>query len=217
MIEKDKFINSRKKCFILGTGPSLKQINLSLLENHVTIGVNLILCSGFTPNYLCVSDREMIADNYDKIINPRMLNGHFLIVRPKEHDLELALQKNENVTLIDGFKEPVKIRKPYIDPTLMSFAMTKNGVINDLAASLAVFLGFKDIYLLGVDGQHGKNTHFYDSRGIEVNSIVRSAPEPVTYDLLLPILKSMGVDIYNCSPSNKHVELQYRDFEELLK
>ena len=46
---EDYEFNKNKKCFILGTGPSLSKVDLSLLNNHTTIGVNLILCSDFIP------------------------------------------------------------------------------------------------------------------------------------------------------------------------
>ena len=67
------------KCFILGTGPSLNDVDLSLLKNHTTIGVNLIISSGFIPDYICVSDREMIVDNYNKIIDSKMDGGEYFL------------------------------------------------------------------------------------------------------------------------------------------
>ncbi len=203
------------KCFILGTGPSLNDVDLSLLKNHTTIGVNLIISSGFIPDYICVSDREMIVDNYDKIIDSKMDGGEYYIVKPKDSNVLKKLKTINNVNLLEGFKE-TGIRKPYIDKNLKRFAMTKNGVINDLAVSVAIYLGFNEIYLIGVDGEHGRKTHFYDNKEVIVDSIVRADVEPVTYDLLLPILKELDVKLYNCSPSNKHTELEYKKYEDVV-
>tara|TARA_R100000008_G_C3587657_1_gene173819 strand:- start:3055 stop:3753 length:699 start_codon:yes stop_codon:yes gene_type:complete len=225
-IKKDLYLDSDKKCFILGTGPSISDTPLHLLENHVTIGVNLILNSGFIPNYICVSDRDMINDNYDMIISDKMNNGGYLIAKPKHINTLHKLNNLNNVRMIDGFKEKgngldgvLSDRKPFIDEKLEKFAMTKNGVINDLAVSFAIYLGFKEIYLLGVDGQHGANTHFYDQKASKdkIDSIVREEASDVTYKLLLPILKKNNIKVYNCSVNkNKHPELQYKDLLEIL-
>ena len=192
MIKKDLYSKSSKKCFILGTGPSIEDTPLHLLEGHITIGVNLILNAGFIPNYICVSDRDMINDNYDMIISDKMKNGSYLIVKPKHNDTLNKLQKLGNVRITEGFKETGE-REPYIDPELPRFAMTPNGVINDLAISLAIYLGFKEIHLLGADGRHGKDSHFYDYSGskAKVESIVHGAPtgSDVSYELLMPILE----------------------------
>ena len=97
-IQKDMFCSERdKKCFIVGTGPSLSETPLHLLNDHVTIGVNLILHSGFVPNYLCVSDREMAVDNYDAIFNEKMDNGTYVVARTKDQNVNNLLTKKNNV------------------------------------------------------------------------------------------------------------------------
>lgn len=220
MISKNLYLNSDKKCFILGTGPSLEDTPLHLLEQHVTIGVNLILNAGFTPNYICVSDRDMINDNYDMIISDKMNSGSYLIVKPKHEDTLNRLQKLQNVKIIEGFKETGE-RKPHIDPELARFAMTPNGVINDLAISLAIYLGFKEIHLLGADGRHGKNSHFYDHAmaKTKVESIVHGEPDgsEVNYKLMMPILENMQVQLYNCSVhGNNNPEIKTKNLVDCL-
>ena len=61
MIEKNIY---KSRCFIVGTGESLNKIDLSLLENEITIGINLILKHPtFVPNYLCVADTTVMEQN----------------------------------------------------------------------------------------------------------------------------------------------------------
>tara|TARA_B100000287_G_C20671310_1_gene793474 strand:+ start:2493 stop:3155 length:663 start_codon:yes stop_codon:yes gene_type:complete len=218
MIVKNKYLNSDKKCFILGTGPSLEDTPLEKLEAHFTIGVNLILNSGFVPNVICVSDRDMINDNYNMIIDERMKDRDYLIVKPKHQVVLDKLTKLENVKLIEGFKE-TGVRKPFLDPQLQRFAMTSNGVINDLAVSLAVYLGFKQIHLLGADGRHGKNSHFYDHSETQnrIESIVHGKPNgsEVNYNLLMPILKELNVELFNCSVhGNNNPEIRTKNLAD---
>ena len=53
MIKKNLFKN--KRCFIVGTGPTVDDIALSLLKNEVTIGINLILLKENFPLIICSS------------------------------------------------------------------------------------------------------------------------------------------------------------------
>jgi len=219
-VEKNIFSNEAiKKCFIMGTGPSLSDTPLHLLKDHVTIGVNLILHSGFVPDYLCVSDREMAVDNFDAIFNEKMDDGTYVIARTKNQNVNNLLMRKNNVYLIEGFKEDKPIRPPHIDDQFLKFAMTKNGVINDLAVPLAVYLGFKEIYLLGVDGEHGPEAHFYDHAGTKnrKESIIRGPREPTKYDLLIGILNKKKIKLYNCSVNgNRTPEIGSMNLDEVL-
>ena len=71
-LQKNFYENSQKKCFILGTGPSIETVPFDEISDHILIGVNLIMFSGCIPDFICISDRDMIVDNYDEIINEKM-------------------------------------------------------------------------------------------------------------------------------------------------
>ena len=49
-------VHTGKRCFIIANGPSLRQTNLSLLKNEITIGMNRIYLNsaetGFTPRLI---------------------------------------------------------------------------------------------------------------------------------------------------------------------
>ena len=77
-VEKDLFKN--KRCFIVGTGSSLHDIDLSLLKDEITIGINLVLLKeDLTPNYLCVADTTVMERHYSTIFNERMKDGCYVI------------------------------------------------------------------------------------------------------------------------------------------
>ena len=171
------------------------------------------------PNYLCVSDREMAVDNFDAIFNEKMDNGTYVIARTKNQHVNNFLMRKSNVYLIEGFKENRPVRPPHIDEQFLKFAMTKNGVVNDLAVPLAVYLGFKEIYLLGVDGEHGPEAHFYDHVNAKdkKESIIRGPRTPTKYDLLLEILKHRDISLYNCSVNgNKTPEIETKKLGDVL-
>ena len=69
-----------KRCFIVGTGASLNNIDMSLLEKEITISFNnILLKNDFTPNYLCVADTTVLERHYNDIFNDRMNNGVYVI------------------------------------------------------------------------------------------------------------------------------------------
>ena len=62
-----------KRCFVIGNGPSLNKMDLSLLKNEYTFGVNGVFYAfdelGFMPTYYVVEDRLVAEDNRYKINN----------------------------------------------------------------------------------------------------------------------------------------------------
>jgi hypothetical protein len=75
-----KNLHKGKRCFIVGTGASITDIDMSLLKNEITISFNnILLKDDFTPTYLCVADTTVMEKNYDIIFNDRMKNGHYVI------------------------------------------------------------------------------------------------------------------------------------------
>jgi hypothetical protein len=72
--------NRKDRCFIVGTGESLNDIDLSLLKDETTISINLILKHPtFVPDYLCVADTTVMENNYDTIFNDKMSDGTYVI------------------------------------------------------------------------------------------------------------------------------------------
>ena len=59
---KNYYKDKRNRCFILGTGPSLNDIDLNKLKNEITIGVNQI-CIKMIPDFIFVGDNECLLKN----------------------------------------------------------------------------------------------------------------------------------------------------------
>src|SRR5947209_3772250 len=59
-LESFKNIHQNKRCFIIANGPSLKNVDFSLLKDEYTIGMNRIYImkeqNGFSPTYLACID-----------------------------------------------------------------------------------------------------------------------------------------------------------------
>ena len=73
MLQKGYFKDKKDRCFILGTGPSINDIDLSHLEDEVTIGVNQI-CVTMVPDFIVVSDNTCLL----KMVQVRNYQNDFI-------------------------------------------------------------------------------------------------------------------------------------------
>ena len=68
---RNYYVGKTNRCFILGTGPSLNDVDLEPLKNEVTIGVNQI-CLAMIPSFTVVGDNECLLKNEEIIFNEKI-------------------------------------------------------------------------------------------------------------------------------------------------
>lgn len=141
---KDKY--KGKRCFIVGTGPSLTPEDLELIKNEFVIGVNS-LC--LWKKYLKYINFFFIGDTaaYRRLHNDLPV-GTFV----SNHCLSICRDLDEK-----GFQKIPVSRFNYFIPYTHKFSQDISNVFFDfnsvvfLAIQFAVYAGFSEIYLLGVD------------------------------------------------------------------
>ena len=156
-IRKFKDKHKGERCFVIGNGPSLKADDLTKIKNAYSFAANYIYKifaqTPWRPTYYCVQDenvlREMppedlkgISDDFETMFF-RLHSCHLL----KENALNFA---NSCLVPIWNKKEKnnsipfsAKADKVLFDGSTVTF----------MALQLAVYMGFKEIYLLGCDHQ----------------------------------------------------------------
>tara|TARA_R110001599_G_scaffold1605_2_gene8036 strand:+ start:8535 stop:9356 length:822 start_codon:yes stop_codon:yes gene_type:complete len=142
-----------KRCFIIGNGPSLNKIDLSLLKDEYTFGVNGIFYKtnemGFTPTFYVVEDRHVMADNVDAINSFNVKYKFFPSVYKKYID------KNPNTFFFNmntGYYNETSdfycLPRFSLDASKRLFCGQSVTMIN---LQLAHHLGFSEVYLVGMD------------------------------------------------------------------
>lgn len=235
LVKKD--LHKGKRCFIVGTGTSLNGIDMSLFKDEITIGINLVLLKkDFAPNYLVVADTSVVRKHYNTIFNSKMDDGHYVLGNgctmtgkgncstgpgstclPSKLDLETypniyqLTHKETSGIFIDHINDDrtslLKTNQYYIDPNFKYFTSYGASTVDNLAIPLAVYLGFKEIYLLGCDG--GWN-HFYKDNSKS------GKREWINYKHVLPILNKLDVKLYNSDYTNQFPELEYIDLKKII-
>lgn len=164
-----KNIHEGERCFIIGNGPSLTAEDLDKIKAEYSFASNKIYKifpkTQWRPTYYCASDNGIIDESIDEInslsVNKKFLSLNYLVYNKKPKSY---------------FKDAIIFRETYphkmnFDNPIFSDDITKGiacgNTVTYIMIQIAVYMGFKEIYLLGVD--HGlpkgytQNTqnHFY--------------------------------------------------------
>ena len=159
MLQKGYF-KEKKGCFILGTGVSLNDVDLSHLKDEIVIGVNQI-CVAMVPDFIVVGDNDCLLKNENIIFNEKTRdNCDFVFVK---NGAGIKLPDRfyiDNARILESMEEI----EYFIDDDLKTSSNTGGSVVQDVAIPLACWLGFKEINLLGCDGGF---RHFFSPDGTD--------------------------------------------------
>ena len=172
-LRKFRNIHKGKDCIILGAGPSLNELPHEFLKKFIVIGTNLSF-KYYLPDYWVVIDaqytwmnegRELCKQNnipafinwlwapeFPKLIHPNEVSLHPYKISTDQSPKNKQLKTN----LLNTFNNPLTIEKKGITSV--------NSVVPEGAIPLAAYMGFKRIFLSGVDFYTPKNgpLHFMD-------------------------------------------------------
>lgn len=165
-IEKFHDIHKGQRCFIVATGPSLKTEDLDLLKcnKELCISMNSIFYAfdktDWRPNYYVMADHRGLNE-YEEVLDTLPVKYKFLSDSSKSF-WEIAHRKN--VFRFHQHYEYYFDRLPKFSDDFSS--KSYNGTtVTYTCIQLAVYMGFKNIYLLGVDfsyqEQGEKYLHFH--------------------------------------------------------
>ena len=170
-----------KEAFIIGTGPSLKKIDMTKLKDKITITFNRAYVAfddwGFDPTYYLAIDSNDIRSVY-KDINNLVLNSNikkFFLIKTNDNQRHTTtdFQDGDIVSNENMYVKSNKIR--LIHPTNYSYdypllcdTIESENMINTSLPPNAGFLGLKmlyhegyrKIYLLGMDARYSDDIEY---------------------------------------------------------
>ena len=175
-----KKIHEGKRLFILASGPSLERINLAPLRRRLVMGLNRSPLAFANTHYHCTMDHRLFDEFSDMLSKSRYL--FTLEGRPFGVPLRLLGAEGFSWNLEEGI---------YSGYTISYFAL-----------QVAVYMGFKEIFYLGLDLKHfAGRTHFF---GHDFHSRNHEQTEFPRMQKMLEYgakaLSGSGVRVFNCSP-----------------
>ena len=153
--ENERLISSYKnkhkgdRCFIIGNGPSLNNLDLTVLKDEYTFGVNAIYLNrermGFYPTYHVVEDTLVAEDRSEELLD---FKGSTKFVG---NHLKYCLGSGSDFIWLNIMFDYSQYRN---FPKFSKNALRRlwvGGTVSYLCMQLAYYMGFKEIYLVGFD------------------------------------------------------------------
>jgi hypothetical protein len=228
-----------RRCFVIGNGPSLKDMDLKPLANEFTIAANSFYkhpdAAAIGLDYLCINDPHFMSDEPRSVSWHRTIGDSVPTARLVLNEAARPLVRSHD--LYHGHEVyyvgwgPWTHRAASINLDLrrpLNIGMTTGSAV---AIPLAMTLGFKEIYLIGFDcnwlASTSSSYHFYqthehfpefdsvdkDTRGFSYEDELRSAlREFESHRLLRVKADSLGVSIYNATKGGLLDAYERRNF-----
>lgn len=224
-LERFRNIHAGKRCFLIGNGPSLKTQDISRLAGEITFAANFFPCtdliSQLTPTYYCFSDWRVLKPKPNdkashalrRIPNETISFFPIRVIRSIERFSDIPTEKTFYLNFVPT-KEIWRINDFSHDVTKAVYLGTT--VIIDFCLPLAIFMGIKDVYLLGCDTDYSSG-YFYSSEDV-------SALQPPgwyqnvtnSYQIAQTKVKPLGVTIRNATRGGKLEVFERIQFESLV-
>ena len=161
-----------ERCFIIGNGPSLNLLDLTLLKDEITFGVNAIYTNfdrmGFYPTYYVVEDVFVAEDRADEI------NSYLGSTKFFGNYLRYCLGDDDKTVWLNVIFRYDRYRNfPHFSTNAARRVWT-GGTVSYLCMQLAYYMGFKDVYLIGFDHSYS----IPDDAVVEGNDIISQSGDP---------------------------------------
>ncbi|MBS4220170.1 DUF115 domain-containing protein [Bacillus sp. FJAT-49711] len=224
--EKLKTIKGRhngERCFIVATGPSLKIEDLNKLNGETTISMNSI-CLAFNetdwrPTYYGIQDEGVYGlmkkyiDELDvecKFISDNVLRGHNFEILKNHYIFPLNMLHHlrpNNTDYTTKFSKDI-------------FATVYSGLtITYSLLQIAIYMGFKEIYLLGADCHYGGNMkhHFKDYDYVDPTFALAQDMMTTSYKVAKKYADKHNIKIYNATRGGMLEVFERVDLDEVLE
>lgn len=235
-LEKLRGIHQGERCFILGNGPSLKLQDLTKLADEQVFVTNWFAnhpdFSSIRPNYYCISSHEVFGgwSHKEVKLNEGMraaLEEACADVHPvfffsyafRDYITETKLLPgSEKYFLLFDRPKSLVSEKGAVNLNLAEHMDDGMTGIMTFALPLARFMGFKEIYLMGVDSDYGITTpsspkaYFYDSAQHTTSTTsfdglqrawAEGGPVFQAYEIFRRTFAAEGISITNLTPGGR--------------
>lgn len=143
-------VHKGERCFIVANGPSIRNTDLTFLNNEISLGLNRIYLnfarSSYRPTYF-VSVNELVLEQFSKEIAalamPKFINWNRRKLFNREDDSIVYLKSR--LVFEDNFQSD------------LSLPMVFGGTVTFTALQLAYYMGFAKIIIIGLDHHYVEN------------------------------------------------------------
>jgi len=218
-------IHKGKRCFIIATGPSLRVEDLNRLKEHGEICFsmnriyNIFDRTDWRPDYYMIQDYEMIEDIADEVA-ALDLPYKFVTSLPESYWRQIMLPLTIKYYSII---EDIRSCAPRFSKDVSKCAYDGK-TVTYACLQMAVYMGFEEIYLLGVDFNysediHSEGNHFpgYHVKDKQIRLYPFSKERVLSaYESAKEFADSHDIRIYNATRGGKLEVFERVDFDKLF-
>lgn len=169
----------RKRCFLIGNGPSLNETDLAVLKDEVTFAVNGFFLKAadleWKPTFYVVED-HLVAEDRASWINdfkgPIKLFPAYLGYMFEASEDTIFYNHRPRKSYPHGFDFSMEADKITYTGCTVTFSMMQ----------LAAYLGFEEIYLIGVDASYAIPEDAKESKDYGVGVLDMKSDDPNHFD-----------------------------------
>lgn len=224
-----------KRCFIIGNGPSLTSEDLDKLKGEITFASNRIYdmfpYTNWRPYiYMCV-DTNIIKEMQISRLKLEELSGSIVLCRNKRFVRSFKNEINIHEIMMDG-KYVVERNKLVLESVSEDvsdyFSLTQSVACSMF--ELAIYMGIKEIYLLGIDHSFGIEVDMKGKKVINKDvvphfkeqkdqTVYPSNKEALTksYEIIKKYTDNHGIIVKNATRGGKLEVFERVDFDSLFK
>lgn len=226
-LEKYKDIHKGKRCFIIGNGPSLTVSDLDTLYEHqeICFAFNKIFKiydrTKWRPKYYGISDADVIPGCMCEL--PRMKETVFL----SDEFHRIYDNRMDGAAYFHWIVEEYYPQMPGFSEDITRGTYFGYSVVYDIGLQFAAYMGFREIYLLGVDNSFTEDltdqkNHFlpdyFEEEEKERYRFNRPHPKEISraYEKAELYSKQRGIRIYNATRGGALEVFERVDFDGLF-
>ena len=218
-----KDMHKGRRCFIVGNGPSLQIADLEkLYANHeISFGVNQVYkafeSTNWRPDYYCAADTYIVKSLANQLLSIDAKNK-FIGNRCASLFTEMEA---DNLFFYPFLFEYYEEEGPDFSDDPNKGVFFGNTVIYD-CLQFAVYMGFKEIYLIGTDcnyqNQGGEGDYFIKDYNDSTKHPSNFLADKVfiAYRKAREYAEEHGIKIYNATRGGKLEEFERVDFDRLF-
>lgn len=222
-LKKYKNLYPGERCFIIATGPSLREEDVLSLSNEYTFGMNSI-CKLFSkydwrPTFFGIQDLfvyDKLSDDLSLMGKAKVLVGNNIAIERNVEPTWIRFPLNSAYNEYQQFVEekfPVRFSDDCYKVVYNGFSITYSLI------QIAVYMGFKEIYLLGTDctfSKTGKN-HFAEHGHIDNRVDTAQERNFSMYRCAKEYTDAHGVRIFNATRGGALEIFERVDFDTIKK
>ena len=226
---KDKY--KGKRCFVIGNGPSLSPQDLNKIIDEKSFAANRIYYiydkTYWRPTFYVSTDMDIIRQEKDKISSLDQ------VIKFINYDAKKFFSRDvHNIYIFLKGKFNLK-RNRFIQNNVsddISKYCTNTQTVTCVSMEIAMYMGFTEIYLLGVDHNFSKyidkngsliedksiNNYFEGMHGGDKQAILYVDDTTACYEVVKDYAKKKGVKIFNATRGGKLDVFERVNFDELF-